>query len=158
MQRWITVAIAAAALAATGLAQADDHRGQRDRGAHQYRGGHDSRASHQSRGGHDFRGSYQYRGGHDFRGRSWHPAPRYEPRYGYSNHARPGWHAPRRHAWVRGSYLPRAYFGPRYFVRDYGYYGLRAPPVGYGWVRVDGDFLLAALATGFVADALFGGY
>ena len=193
MQRWMTVAIAAASLAATGLAQAGDHsghdfRGSRDAGGHGLRGGHESRGNHEFRGGHESRGRYEFRGGHDyrrgneyrgghdyradtrrhpeFRGSysyrsshgSWHPVPRYVPSYGYSSYAGPGWRAPHYHVWGRGSYLPRAYFEPRYYVTDYAYFGLAPPPIGYTWVRVNGDFLLAALATGFVADALFGGY
>jgi len=157
MQRWMKAAIAAAALAATtGLAQAGDRYGSR---GHDSRG-HDSRG-HDYRGhdyrGHDYRGrDYYYRGDRDYRSRnwrgqeSWHPVPYSYPRY--------GWRAPGYHRWSRGAYLPRVYFGPSYIVRDYGYYGLRPPPLGYGWVRVDNDFLLAALATGFVADVLFGGY
>jgi Ni/Co efflux regulator RcnB len=150
MQRWIKAAIASAALAATtGLAQAGDR-------GHAYRG-HDY-------GGQDYRGRDYYRGDRDYRGRnwrgheSWHPVPHRYPRHGYSGYGSQGWRAPGYHRWSRGVYLPRAYFGPRYIVRDYGYYGLRPPPLGYGWVRVDNDFLLAALATGFVAEVLFGGY
>ena len=32
----------------------------------------------------------------------------------------------------------------------------RAPPSGYHWVQVNGDFVLAAVATGVIADMLLG--
>jgi Ni/Co efflux regulator RcnB len=58
------------------------------------------------------------------------------------------------HPWARGDRLP-AYYGSRYYVRDYRYYHLRPPPRGYRWVRDDrGDFLLAAIATGIIADVI----
>ena len=171
MQRWITAAIAAAALAATGLAQAGDHRGHdwrggRDRGGPDYRRDVDNHRGFNFRGGRDYRGGQDYRGDHHNRGGyslgrsygSWYPEARHAPFYGYSSYVGPGWRAPHYHVWNRGSYLPPEYFAPRYFVPDYRYYGLAPPPIGFAWVRVNGDFLLAALATGLVADALFGGY
>ncbi|CAN5273305.1 hypothetical protein BH11PSE2_BH11PSE2_12970 [soil metagenome] len=57
-------------------------------------------------------------------------------------------------AWSRGSYLPRSYWGGNYVVYDYGRYRLRQPPRGYHWVNVNGDFLLAALATGLIAEVI----
>ena len=57
-------------------------------------------------------------------------------------------------AWERGSRLPRYYFDRRYYI-DYRAYRLRPPPRGYYWVRDErGDFLLAALATGLIADII----
>jgi Ni/Co efflux regulator RcnB len=78
---------------------------------------------------------------------------------------RPGyWYAPgygyhpvmRGYGWRRGAYVPRAY--RHYYVSDYGYYGLRAPPPGYRWVYADGNFVLMALATGLIADVIVHGY
>ena len=40
-------------------------------------------------------------------------------------------------------------------IADYGFWGLRLPPRGYHWVRVDGDAVLAAVATGIVLDTVF---
>jgi Ni/Co efflux regulator RcnB len=60
------------------------------------------------------------------------------------------YYGPPRHVWRRGAYLPPAYHG--YYVRDYGYYGLRPPPRGYRWHRVGNDYLLAAVATGLIFD------
>jgi Ni/Co efflux regulator RcnB len=56
--------------------------------------------------------------------------------------------------WARGGYLPRYYWGPNYIVSDYGRYGLRRPPYGYRWYNVNGDYVLAALAGGLIADTL----
>ncbi|HEU4623375.1 MAG TPA: RcnB family protein [Steroidobacteraceae bacterium] len=63
------------------------------------------------------------------------------------------------HTWRRGERLPVAYYAPRYVIADYHECGLRAPPVGYHWVRVNNDAVLAAVATGVVLDValhLFG--
>ncbi|MGE3866879.1 MAG: RcnB family protein, partial [Hyphomonadaceae bacterium] len=60
--------------------------------------------------------------------------------------------------WRAGYRVPAYYAGPRYVVYDYGRYRLRPPPRGYHWVRDDrGDFLLAAIATGIIADVIING-
>jgi Ni/Co efflux regulator RcnB len=77
-------------------------------------------------------------------------APRYAynaPHYAYNN----GYYAPR---FYRGGYLPREYLSGGYYVNWQAYPGLYAPPYGYQWVNVDGNFLLVALATGLIANAL----
>ena len=56
--------------------------------------------------------------------------------------------------WSRGAYLPQYYWGRDYVVYDYGRYGLRRPPYGYRWYNVNGDYVLAAIAGGLIADAL----
>jgi Ni/Co efflux regulator RcnB len=57
--------------------------------------------------------------------------------------------------WGRGDRLPREYWSRNYEVRDYRRYRLRQPPRGYHWVRTGtGDFVLAALATGVIADII----
>lgn len=70
-------------------------------------------------------------------------APRYEPPPGYAHHG-----------WARGEVLPPHYHDDRYVVVDYGHYGLRPPPQGYHWVRVDNDVVLVAIASGVVADVM----
>jgi Ni/Co efflux regulator RcnB len=56
--------------------------------------------------------------------------------------------------WARGTVLPRYYFDKRYYI-DYRANRLRRPPRGYHWVRDErGDFLLAAVATGIIADII----
>ena len=75
----------------------------------------------------------------------------------YRQAYRPVYGPPR---WARGARYYNQGYGPTYVVNDYGYYGLRNPPRGYGWRRDDrGDFLLVALATGIIADlVLHSGY
>jgi hypothetical protein len=58
------------------------------------------------------------------------------------------------HRWIRGERLPVAYFARPYVIADYRDCGLRRPPRGYHWVRVDGDAVLAAVATGIVLDTV----
>ncbi|MEZ5464282.1 MAG: RcnB family protein [Lysobacteraceae bacterium] len=63
---------------------------------------------------------------------------------------------PRGHSYrsyYSGYYLPSPYFSNSYYV-DYHRYGLRAPPYGHHWVRVDGDVVLAAIATGLIVDVV----
>ena len=72
----------------------------------------------------------------------------YAPGYGYRPVSHYGWH--------RGGYVPAAYRG--YYVQDWGYYGLRAPPRGYRWVYADGNFVLMAVATGLIANVILNGY
>ena len=55
--------------------------------------------------------------------------------------------------WAKGQRVPAAYRSSRYYV-DHGRYKLRAPPAGHRWVRVDGEFLLIAVTTGLIADAI----
>ncbi len=65
-----------------------------------------------------------------------------------------------RHNWNRGDRLSHRY-GRYSAVNDWGRYNLRRPPRGYHWVRHDNDFILAALATGLIADIILnsgGGY
>lgn len=37
---------------------------------------------------------------------------------------------------------------------DYRHYHLQAPPRGYEWREVDGNYVLAAVATGVIASAI----
>lgn len=66
-------------------------------------------------------------------------------------YGRPGFR-PGYNAWQRGGYLPPTYRG--YVVRDYGRYGLRAPPRGYYWYQSGNDYILAAIATGLIFDVI----
>jgi len=58
------------------------------------------------------------------------------------------------HRWIRGERLPVAYYERPYVIDDYYGYDLYAPPRGHHWVRVDGDAVLAAVATGIVLDTV----
>ena len=56
--------------------------------------------------------------------------------------------------WERGQRLDARYRDNRYYVRDYHRYGLRAPPRGYRWQRVDDSYILAAVATGVILSVI----
>jgi Ni/Co efflux regulator RcnB len=56
------------------------------------------------------------------------------------------------HDWHRGDRLPNDYRDRQYVVDDYRGYGLQQPPRGYHWVGVNGDYVLAAVATGVIAQ------
>jgi len=59
--------------------------------------------------------------------------------------------------WHRGDRLPVAYRAPGYVVNDWRAHRLYAPPRGYQWVGVGGDFVLAAVATGLIATIIANG-
>jgi Ni/Co efflux regulator RcnB len=61
-------------------------------------------------------------------------------------------HGDRPHDWHRGDRLPDDYRDRQYVVEDYRGYGLHQPPRGYHWVGVNGDYVLAAIATGVIAQ------
>jgi Ni/Co efflux regulator RcnB len=58
------------------------------------------------------------------------------------------------HSWHKGDRLPANYRDKRYVVNDWKGHHLKAPPRGYHWVNVNGDYVLAAVATGLIADLL----
>lgn len=59
------------------------------------------------------------------------------------------------HTWRRGDRLPPAFYARPYLIEDYRGCGLREPPRGYHWVRVEDDAVLAAVATGVVLETVF---
>ena len=73
-------------------------------------------------------------------------------RFRGSSYAYPRGYAYR--TWSRGQVLPRGYFASPYYVDNYSYYGLRAPPRGYRYVRVGNDVVLAAIAGGVIAEVI----
>ncbi|MCL5777643.1 RcnB family protein [Limibaculum sp. FT325] len=75
-----------------------------------------------------------------------------DPSHCPPGHAKKGWCSPGpKYVYRRGDYIPRT----RYvIVEDYDRYGYGRPPSGYGYVRVDGDVFLIALATGLIVEAL----
>jgi Ni/Co efflux regulator RcnB len=56
--------------------------------------------------------------------------------------------------WRKGDRLPPEYRGRNYVVDDWRGRGLAAPPRGYQWIGVNGDYVLAAIATGVIASIL----
>lgn len=143
----------------------DRHQG-RDQGRHDYR---DDRRRGHSQGyrddrkhyGNDGRRAYRQDNRHWNNDRHWNNNGYRPSHHGHHGHryrapayyARP--HGYRAHRWASGHYLPRHYYGPSYYV-DYRPYQLAPPPYGYHWVRVDNDVLLVALATGLIADTVYG--
>lgn len=58
---------------------------------------------------------------------------------------------------AQGQRLPGQYMDGGHAVRDPGERGLRPAPEGYGWFDVNGQFVLAAIATGVIASVLIMG-
>ena len=70
-------------------------------------------------------------------------------------HDRPG-HPQPHTEWKHGDRVPSEYRGRNYVVNDYRAYRLSAPPRGYQWVGVSGEYVLAAIATGLIAQIIVG--
>jgi Ni/Co efflux regulator RcnB len=143
-----SMAVAAAALAmcmAAGSAFAQDRGHDRgdDRGNGRYEQQHRQFDRHDNRRGD--RGDWGGRG--DRYSREDYREGRHFDRRGY----------PQPHAeWRRGGRVPPEYRGRNYVVNDYRAYQLQAPPRGYQWVGVGGDYVLAAIATGLIAQIIVG--
>jgi Ni/Co efflux regulator RcnB len=56
--------------------------------------------------------------------------------------------------WAKGQRLDARYRGNGYYVSDWRRHGLRTPPRGYRWQRVDDQYVLAAVATGLIASVI----
>jgi Ni/Co efflux regulator RcnB len=61
-----------------------------------------------------------------------------------------------RHDLYRGARLPSSYHNRQYVVDNWRAHRLSAPPRGYHWLQVGGDYVLAAVATGIIASVLLG--
>jgi len=160
---YAVLALGVAAAPMTAFADEHDHGRHEGWDHHEGHGGHDHGDWHGHDGGH-VRGDWH---GHDhgWRDRDAHWRERaewrgyrgaragywYAPGYGYYR-SYPAWHA----GWRRGGFVPGPY--RRFYVQDWGYYGLRPPPPGYRWVYADGNFVLMALASGLIADVIINAY
>ncbi|HVY63779.1 MAG TPA: RcnB family protein [Gammaproteobacteria bacterium] len=151
MKRITLIGALVASLAVGSAAVAGEH--DRHDGGRGYGHGSDHRAYDHGRDGRDYGRRYDDRA---FAYRyNYRPEPyrafRVPEHYGvyYRPH---GYYA---HRWVRGERLPVAYYARPYVIADYSACGLYGPPRGYHWVRVDGDAVLAAVATGIVLDTVF---
>lgn len=154
--RMIVCAVAAAALGMGSLSFAQGYDRGYDRG---------------DRGDHDRQG-WQQRGDnrHDGERRDWQ---RGERRDGYNRHggydrgerrgdmARGGDEGQNRFSygargpeWHRGGRIPLEYRNRQYVVNDWRGHRLAAPPRGYEWVQVGGDYVMVAIATGIIAQLL----
>lgn len=135
------IVVAALAVAMAGGAFAQDRRDDRgpDRnGRYEQRGDDRSQNDRDDRRGRYDRDDH---GRQDFR-----PGGQFD-RAGY----------PQPHAeWRRGGRVPTEYRGRNYVVNDWRGYRLQEPPRGYQWVGVGGDFVLAAIATGLIAQIVTG--
>jgi len=60
------------------------------------------------------------------------------------------------HEWRRGEYVDRGEWRRARWL-DYRAYHLRRPPYGYEWRAYDGNWVLAALATGLIAEIIVNG-
>lgn len=61
-----------------------------------------------------------------------------------------------RHDLYRGQRLPSNYHHRQYVVDNWRSHRLSAPPRGHHWVQVGNDYVLAAIATGLIANVLLG--
>lgn len=76
---------------------------------------------------------------------------RYDARQYYRDDRRGG--GPR-HDLRRGQRLDQQYRSNRYVVSDWRARHLSAPPRGHHWVQAGNDYVLAAIATGIIAQVL----
>jgi Ni/Co efflux regulator RcnB len=60
---------------------------------------------------------------------------------------------PGHHGWKKGGRIAAADWGRGQTV-DYHAHHLRQPPRGYEWRQVDGNYVLAAVATGLIASVI----
>lgn len=69
------------------------------------------------------------------------------------NHGHDQNHYVRHDDWRRGGHISKDDWN-RGRAIDYRQYHLNAPPRGYEWREVDGNYVLAAVATGVIASAI----
>lgn len=132
------------AAASSAAAQGWDRHDRRDHDRRYDRRDYDRR-DHDRRDRRNDRWDDRRYNGYNWNGRWYYGPP---PRGYYGN---PGLHLGWRN-WNRGDYLPPYYRS--YVVYDYGRYHLRPPPRGYRWHRVGDDYVLAAIASGLIAEVL----
>lgn len=154
----IASALIALSLSTSGsaFAQRSDYGDARDgRNAHSQNGGRYDNGRHDS----DRRDSGRYENDrHDSpRGNGGYRAnDRYDARYDdarrFRRDDRRG--GGPRHDLRRGQRLDQQYRDQRYVVNDWRVRHLSAPPRGHHWVRAGNDYVLAAIATGLIAQVL----
>lgn len=140
------------------FAQDRDERHDHDRGDHRYeqramgnRGHDEDRRDYRD---HDRRdeGRYGYdrrdegRWGHDRRDEARYEHERRDHDVYYYGARGPEWH--------RGGRLPAQYRDHQYWVDNWHEHHLAPPPRGYRWVQVGNDYVLAAIATGIIAQLI----
>lgn len=150
MKRALTAFIALSLLTGS-LAMADpgngrDHRRDDHRHTQREHSGNDRHHDRRDDRRNDYRHDRRDNNRGDYHGR--------HDRFRVGEYRRP--HGYYHHQWRRGDRVPHAWSRPVYVMQDYHVYHLRRPPRGYHWVRVNNDVLLTAIATGLVADVVFG--
>lgn len=144
------VAAASLGLGSVSAFAQDHHRGDRGRDHGQYsRQDRDQRAMG-NRGDRDRDRDHENRDrdwnrGHENRNRDWDRGHDRRDVYYYGARG-PEWH--------RGGRVPAQYRGHQYVVNDWRGHRLSPPPRGYQWVQVGNDYVLAAIATGIIAQLL----
>lgn len=127
--RALTIGVMIAALGTAGIAQAKPGHGNghgHDHGNGHGHGYHDS--------GHDHHGDDHDH--HDHRGGDYHDDHR---------------------DWHKGGHIADHYYrDDRYWVRDWHSRRLPEPPHGHRWLDIDGDYVLAAVATGVITAIVLG--
>ncbi|MFL6635342.1 MAG: RcnB family protein [Massilia sp.] len=152
-----TLLAALVAAAAPGFAQDRYHGDRRDDSRYSQRDNDrgdrrvDSRNDHRGddrrsddRRGDDRRDGYQARGGGRYG----------DEGYGGDRDNRRWDGAGPNHDIRRGGRLPSRYRNHQYVVDNWRDHHLRPPPRGYHWVQTGGDYVLAAVATGVIADLI----
>jgi Ni/Co efflux regulator RcnB len=69
-----------------------------------------------------------------------------------NNHSSYGHQQVKHHGWKNGGYLPAQYRHNKEV--DWRSHHLRQPPRGSHWVQTDGDYVLVALTTGLIMQAI----
>ena len=62
----------------------------------------------------------------------------------------------RHNNWKRGYRMSQADWGRGMVIADYRTYNLSVPPRGYQWRYIDGNYVLAAVATGIISSVIIG--
>jgi Ni/Co efflux regulator RcnB len=133
-----TLAAALLSASAAGFAQ-DRNRGDRDDHRYEQRDNRDNRGDHR---------------GNDRSDRRDHRDDRRDDR-SYQGRDNQRWSgAGPDHNFQRGQRLPDRYRNNQYVVSNWREHRLRQPPRGYHWVQTGGDYVLAAIATGLIADLI----
>ena len=133
--RAVTIGILIAALSTAGLAQASPGHGNGHGNGHGQKHGHHDK-NHHGNGHHDRGGDRDYRD--HYRDHAYHDR---------DDH----------HGWHKGGRLADHYYrDDRYWVRDWHARHLREPPRGHRWLNIDGDYVLAAVATGVITAIVLG--
>ena len=93
--------------------------------------------------------------GHHNRAERSHDRHQRDRHHRYSSYVAPyrNW---RYHRVPVGYRLRPAYYGSRYIITDYGYYGLRTPARNLRWVRYGPDLLLVDIRYGRVVQVIPG--